>query len=155
MKDYISEFNLLIQKTSSAVGRIINGAQYEVIDLGVPHTPKSLPVGKMGIYTFSFKDQFLKIGKAGPNSNARFLSQHYNHKSAKSTLAASILRDNDYNNHKITDKNIKEWIKQNCRRVDIIFDISLGVFTLEFVEAILHYNYEPKYEGFLSSNCTN
>lgn len=40
-----------------------------------------------------------------------------------------------------------EWIKNNCRRVDILIDESLGGFALELVEAILHYRFRPKYEG--------
>ncbi|GEM_PF-5297747 len=42
------------------------------------------------------------------------------------------------------------WIKKNCRRIDILLDADLGIFTLELIEATLHYKYEPKYEGFLA-----
>jgi hypothetical protein len=48
----------------------------------------------------------------------------------------------------ITEENVGEWIKSNCRRIDIEIDADLGAFTLELVEAILHYKYTPKYEGF-------
>jgi len=150
MTDYVSEFDSLIQKTSSALGRRIDTAKYEIVDLGVPHTPKGLLYGKMGIYTFSYQDQFLKIGKAGTNSGARFLSQHYNPKSANSTLAASLLKDSDMSVFGIDEANVKDWIKYNCRRIDIVMDSSLGVFALGLVEAVLHYYYEPKYEGFNS-----
>lgn len=34
----------------------------------------------------------LKVGKAGPNSAARFTSQHYSPASARSTLAGSIIK---------------------------------------------------------------
>lgn len=42
----------------------------------------------------------------------------------------------------------KEFIKSNCRRIDVMIPVDMGIFTLELVEAILHYKYEPKYEGF-------
>ncbi|MGX8797709.1 hypothetical protein ACR6HW_16855 [Fusibacter sp. JL298sf-3] len=90
----------------------------------------------------------MKIGKAGPSSNARFLSQHYNPKSARSTLAASILADEKMQNKGINETNVGDWIKKNCRRIDILLDVNLGIFTLELIEAALHYRYEPIYEGF-------
>jgi hypothetical protein len=34
----------------------------------------------------------LKVGKAGPNTAARFTSQHYSSRAARSTLAGSIIR---------------------------------------------------------------
>jgi len=95
-------------------------------------------------------DELIKIGKAGSNSGARFLSQHYNPKSANSTLAASLLKDSDMSVFGIDEANVKDWIKCNCKRIDIVMDSSLGVFALGLVEAVLHYYYEPKYEGFNS-----
>lgn len=102
----------------------------------------------MGVYTFWYEGDFLKIGKAGPSSNARFLSQHYNPRSAQSTLAASVLSDMRMQDKGIHENNVGDWIKNNCRRIDILLDSSLGIFTLELIEAALHYKYEPIYEGF-------
>jgi hypothetical protein len=149
MIDYTLEYNSLIQKASSSIGKDILPDKYEIIDLGVPHKPKGLPIGRMGIYTFSFNDRFLKIGKAGENSGPRFLSQHYN-LSSNSTLAASLIRDDELCEFNISKMNVKAWIKANCRRIDIVMDSSVGVFALGFIEALLHYAYEPKYEGFIS-----
>jgi hypothetical protein len=130
------------------LGKEINRSKYKIIDRGIPHEPKSLPKNTMGVYIFLYKGKFLKIGKAGPNSNARFLSQHYNPNSAKSTLAKSILSDKRMENLGINELNVGTWIKNNCRRIDIILDKDLGIFALELVEAILHYKYEPVYEGY-------
>lgn len=146
--EYIEEFKEIINKVSEILGKPINAEDYKVVDRGIPHEPKSLPSGMMGVYTFNYNGKFLKIGKAGPQSNARFSSQHYNPKSAQSTLAASILMDNNIRDMGANENNISEWIKNNCRRVDILLDKKLGIFTLELVEAILHYKYEPIYEGF-------
>ncbi len=74
--------------------------------MGVSHRPASLPKGKMGIYMFLYDNKFLKIGKAGPKSNARFYSQHYNPKSARSTLATFILTDGAIDNKSISESNI-------------------------------------------------
>jgi hypothetical protein len=64
--------------------------------LPVPHKPPShLPPGTMAVYVFSYGPEFLKVGKVGPKSQARFVSQHYNPRSAQSTLARSLLDDAD------------------------------------------------------------
>ncbi|WP_092639280.1 hypothetical protein [Acetanaerobacterium elongatum] len=148
--DYINEIDTLIQEVSSAIGKPISREKYEIVDRGLPHIPPSrLPAEKMAVYMFLLGDEFLKIGKANNRSNARFCSQHYG-LNAPSTLAKSLLEDSEMSNSKIVPSNIKDWIKTNCRRIDIIIDADLGVFTLELIEAIMHYKYEPRYEGFVS-----
>lgn len=148
--NYSDEFNKIIEEVSGILGKSINKEKYKVVDRGIPHKPQSLPIGMMGVYTFWYNDSALKIGKAGPKSNSRFFSQHYNPKSAQSTLAASILVDKNMENIGITGDNVGVWIRNNCRRVDILLDVSLGIFALELVEAALHYKYEPRYEGFVT-----
>jgi len=145
-----TEFSQIILETTKLLDKPVDKTKYEIIDRGLPHQPSVLPSNKMGVYTFWYNDVALKIGKAGSKSNARFLSQHYNPHSAKSTLAASILEDKEMQNLDITDANVGDWIKQCCRRIDILLDANLGIFTLELIEAALHYKYEPKYEGFLA-----
>ena len=144
---YVMEFENIIQSVTTAAGRKVD-SHYEIIDRGLPHTPHTLKRGKMGIYTFLYGDEFLKIGKAGPNSNARFFSQHYLPSSAQSNLSKSILEDDRMQGQGITKDNVGDWLKQNTRRIDILLDASLGIFTLELIEAALHYRYEPRYEGF-------
>lgn len=148
--DYINEIDTLIQEVSLAIGKPISREKYEIIDRGLPHIPPSrLPAEKMAVYMFLLGDEFLKIGKANHRSNARFCSQHYG-LNAPSTLAKSLLEDSGISNSNINPSNIKDWIKTNCRRIDIIIDADLGVFTLELIEGIMHYKYEPRYEGFAS-----
>ena len=74
--DFINEFNKVILEVSNVLGKPIDKDKYEIIDRGSPHQAKSLSNKKMAVYTFWYESRFLKIGKAGPNSNARFLSQH-------------------------------------------------------------------------------
>jgi hypothetical protein len=68
-----------------------------------PHQPHKLPPGQGAVYIFSISDGWgaqcpagpgfvLKVGIAGPKSNARFEYQHYNAGSAPSTLAESLLQ---------------------------------------------------------------
>ena len=67
-----------------------------------PHRPPRFRLGMCAVYVFSLSTaaggrcpagphRIIKVGKAGPNSNARFQSQHYSPASAPSTLAASLL----------------------------------------------------------------
>lgn len=142
------DLKMIIFEISDILGKPINKSSFEIINRGMPHKPKSLPIGKMGVYIFIQDDRFLKIRKVGSKSSARFLSQHYNPKSAQSTLAASILLDKAMEDKNVTEHNIGDWIKENCYRIDILLDSSLGIFALDLIEAALHYKYEPIYEGF-------
>lgn len=146
--DFVTEFDEIIGKVSSILGKPIENEKYRIVDRGVPHQPKPLPTGMMGVYTFWYNGRFLKIGKAGARSNARFFSQHYNPNSARSNLAKSILSDKEMNHLGISETNVGDWIKRNCRRTDILLDADLGIFTLTLIETSLHNKYEPKYEGF-------
>lgn len=148
--DYIHEIDTLIQEVTLAIGKPILKDKYEIVDRGQPHIPPTrLPDGKMAVYMFLHEDKFLKIGKANHRSNARFCSQHYG-LNAPSTLAKSLLSDSEMSRLGITSSKIKDWIKERCRRIDVIIDADLGVFALELIEGIMHYKYEPKYEGFAS-----
>ena len=64
-----------------------------------PHQAKDLPIGSGAVYVFSLSShtaapagagRVIKVGKAGPTSNARFRYQHYAASSAMSTLAGAI-----------------------------------------------------------------
>ncbi len=118
-------------------------------DHGCPHKPESLEKGKMAIYIFIHNEIFLKIGKVGEKSKARFLSQHYGTTRSNSNLAKSIL-----NNEKMvkrysldTKKNIGEWIMENTQRIDILIPTDFGMKFLSLLEAYLHYQYKPRFEG--------
>ena len=65
-----------------------------------PHTRRPLPRGHGAVYIFALSDRdtslagagrVLKVGWAGPNSNARFQYQHYSPNSARSSLARSLV----------------------------------------------------------------
>ena len=59
------EIAKLITDASAAIGKpMIEGIDFEIIHQPLNHTPLSLPNGKMAVYTFYYKRNFLKIGKA-------------------------------------------------------------------------------------------
>lgn len=69
--------------------------------------------GKMGIYMFCYrhkdKEVFLKIGKAGEKTKARFSTQHYCINKTKSTLAKSLIKSIQEDR---IDNKVLEEIKQ-------------------------------------------
>lgn len=122
--------------------------QYQIEVISAPHKSKTLPYGMMAIYMFYYQDKFLKIGKAGPSSNARFNSQHYSPESSNSNLAKSMLNDAAGNPWSACDgTNIGQWIKDNTGRINIYIDEKIDRAILNLFEAILHCKYDPKYEG--------
>lgn len=145
--EYKDEIIQIIRNVTKAAGKEIPESLYIVNDLGVPHVPEPLKPGYYGVYIFIYQDKFLKIGKVGPNSNARFISQHYSPKSANSTLAASILDDKDMRHLELNEDTIGNWIKNNCKRINVFLSAELPNFTNELIETALHYRFQPKYEG--------
>jgi len=121
-----------------------------VRDLGCPHNPTPLPKGKMAVYVFSFERRVLKIGKVGPNSSARFQTQHYLPGSSNSNLAKSLLADRSGPCWKMNEKKIGPWMREHLDRTDILLDSDLPIAVLGFLEVFLHCRYSPRYEGFKS-----
>lgn len=66
-------------------------SRVQVEDLGVPHRPTVLSAGRQGVYTFQLQSVWLKAGKAGPKSGARWQSQHYKAARSMSNLSWSLL----------------------------------------------------------------
>jgi hypothetical protein len=116
--------------------------------LEASHKPPSrLPKGKMAVYGFWLGSECLKIGIAGPSSIARYTSQHYNPKSAQSTLAASLLKNTGISERSHFNQNSAgDWIKSNCHRVNILLDTNHGMLMLRLLESFLHLYFRPRYE---------
>lgn len=117
-----------------------------------PHKPCKLPEGKMAVYAFFYKGICLKVGKAGPKSNARFCSHHYGKNRSKSNLANSILNDNDRDSIgiKLGKERIGKWIQNNLDRVDFLLCANKPIATLNLLEVYFQLHFEPRYEGFES-----
>jgi hypothetical protein len=120
-----------------------------------PHKPPTrLHVGKRAIYAFYWNNSWLKIGIAGPKSNARYTSQHYRAGSAPSTLAASLLNDVDFCVIQPTAaSDMAKWIKESTNRANILFDEAIGSDVLLLAEAFLHVRLKPKYERKIIAGC--
>ncbi len=118
-----------------------------------PHKPPTrLPAGKSAVYVFCHEGRTLKIGKAGPNSNARYTSQHYSSGAAKSTLAASILNHGSkIGIHRVTEPTVVgSWIKENPDRYNFLLDSSYPIRLLTLLESFLQCRLNPAFEGFSS-----
>ena len=116
--------------------------------LEAPHKPPlSLPSGKMAIYGFWHEGKWLKIGMAGPKSEARYVSQHYNPRSARSTLAASLAKDPRMSETPGFDKVAPgAWIKLRTRRLNILVSDHHDKALLALFEAFMHVRLRPRYE---------
>lgn len=145
--NYKNEIRNLIIEASKVADRPLTDNDFEIVHQSLNHIPLKLPKGKMAVYTFLYKGKFLKIGQANFKSNARYQSQHYNLGSARSTLAKILTNDPEMT-PLINQENLSDWIKKNCERFDVIINAELGKNTLNFIEGLLHYKYNPKYEGW-------
>jgi hypothetical protein len=130
-------------------GDPISRADIAIEYLGAPHRPpSSLPAGRMAVYGFWHNGAWLKIGKAGPNSNARYTSQHYNLGSAASTLAGSLAGDPHLRSVDGFDPRAPGgWIKTATCRVNILLPSARRRELLSLLEAFLHLRLKPRYEG--------
>ena len=119
--------------------------------LPMPHQPpSSLPKGKSAVYIFSTNHCVLKVGQAGPKSNARYTSQPYNPDSAQSTLASSLLKDQvRWQGHNLNEENVPDWIKKNTHRVNYLLnaDVPKSKWVRTLLEAFVQCRFPPVYEG--------
>lgn len=134
---------------SSFAGAVLQRDQIELEILSRPHKPPpQLPEGKMAVYAFFLDGRSLKVGKAGPNSSARYSYQHYNASSAASTLAGSLMRNPGAAGiQSIGDADIGQWIRNHTDRVNLLLPANLGNPVLSLLEAFLHLRWSPVYEG--------
>ncbi len=126
-----------------------------------PHHPHALPAGKCATYVFSLSGTYggrcpagphraLKVGKAGLNSNARFQSQHYNPRSAPSTLAATLAAARilwPYLGIKLLDEErAGAWIRENTDRDNFYLDAA-DAGLLDDLERYIRARLGPVVEG--------
>lgn len=111
------------------------------------HLANRLPHLCAAIYIFKDNDIYLKVGKAGENSNPRFQSQHYTiTRTRKSGLAISLSKNMVYA-QVIAEQEIGGWIKRNTTRFNVIFPAQLGKHFLHFAEAFFILKCNPLFEG--------
>lgn len=147
-----AEITTAFAQASALAGVPIPPSEIEVLYSPAPHqAPKSYPKGKLAVYVFMFGDRCLKVGKAGPNSAARYCSHHYGANRAPSTLAKSILKNQAVLNVRGLDEtNIEAWICKHTSRINFLIPSKYGVFALSLLEAFVHCRLQPEFEGFVS-----
>jgi hypothetical protein len=137
------------ETVAQLAGDPITKADITVEYLNAPHrSPTRLPAGQMAIYGFWHDGVWLKIGKAGPKSAARYTSQHYSPISAISTLARSLIGDPAMRGVAGFDpERSGDWIRANTCRVNLLLPANRSVELLSLLEAFLHLRLRPRYEG--------
>ncbi|MGH6878615.1 MAG: hypothetical protein ACREHV_14735 [Rhizomicrobium sp.] len=126
--------------------------------LPAPHRrPSRLPQGLQAVYAFFLGESCLKVGKAGPKSEARFTSQHYG-MNAPSTLAKSILANRDrmaelappelrLQLNSLTETSVGPWVEFNTCRMHLFLPTSAGAFPVSLAEAFFQCRFQPIFEG--------
>ena len=138
-------------QVASLAGESLSTTDITIEELKAPHHPTGLPVGSMAVYVFSWNGKALKVGKVGANSDPRYRSQHYNPKSAASTLAASILKDTaPVGDPAIDIDSVGSWIRENTDRTNYILKAETGIQVLTLLESYLQCLLKPAYKGFSS-----
>jgi hypothetical protein len=99
----------------------------------------------MAVYVFCTQTDCLKVGKAGPNSEARFTSQHYNPNSSPSNLSKSIFQNNFING--LTENDVGNWIRQNTERHHFYISTGCNRKILSLLEIFIQCRLNPKYEA--------
>lgn len=123
-----------------------------------PHQrPRKLPLGSQAVYAFLLGDRCLKVGKAGPKTQARFTSQHYG-MHAPSTLAKSILTNRQWlaemlpaercnEVEDIDEATVGAWIQRNTSRLHVFLPTATGALALSLLEAFVQCRLKPMFEG--------
>jgi hypothetical protein len=147
-KALVEEF----RKVAEIAGVSVPPTALTIEMLPAPHKPPaSLPRGKMAVYVFEWKGQCLKVGKVGPNSQARYTSQHYGSSSSNSNLAKSVLAGREaLGISAVSESNVGAWIKNNVDRTNYLLDAGCGIPVLTLLESFLQCRLRPRFEGFES-----
>jgi hypothetical protein len=117
------------------------------------HNPV-LPSDRQAVYVFSLSAEpiiTLKVGKVGPNSNARFQFQHYNPHSAGSNLAKSVVKRRDlWPRLGIRDlalEHVGQWIRDHTDRDHFFISAHREAALPSLLEVFLQCRLRPLYEG--------
>jgi len=101
-----------------------NREDVEIEVLDAPHKPGPLPPGRQAVIVFYWpeRDDYVYISYAGPNSNARYQSQHYTPKGSPSNLAKRILAQrNQLGLEHLDELSIGPWMRQHLARINFLF----------------------------------
>lgn len=145
---------------STAAGLLAEPVDIRHETLRAPHRPGGLPSGFGAVYVFSLTERYvqdvpgqgrvLKVGRVGPQSDARFRSQHYNPKSTGSNLAKTLLSAQVLwpylGIEELTGADVKDWILSNTDR-DHLFVSEAQAQVLPILETYVRGVLGPVFEG--------
>ncbi|MGZ4198647.1 MAG: hypothetical protein ACXVP1_00495 [Thermoleophilia bacterium] len=126
--------------------------------LPAPHRPPpALPQDTQAVFAFLLGDGCLKVGKAGPRTEARFTSQPYGF-GAPSTLAKSLVRyhhlaamllspDRADELAELTEASVGAWLRHNTSRLHLLMPALAGGLVLTLMEGFMQCRLQPVFEG--------
>jgi hypothetical protein len=136
---------------AALAGMPISQADIRHESISAPHKSPRFPRGTSAVYVFSLasdKSVVLKVGKVGPKSAARFVSQHYIPKSSKSNLAKSVLTQQSHwqklGISLVEEDAIGDWLRTNTNRDHFYLK---GSRLTHLLEAFLQCRLNPLFEG--------
>ena len=152
-KQLLDDFLAAVKRGGIEISQ--NAIDFEILPM--PHSPPSrLPKRKVAVYIFSDKERVLKVGRVGPNSQARYTSHHYDPESSDSNLSKSLLADEHAKGkYGLSQGTVGEWIKKNTDRVNFIIDADYYGPVLNLFEAFVQCRLNPVYEGHVSRRRKN
>lgn len=127
-----------------------------------PHVPAPLRAGHGAVYIFALgREQgegceagpgfVLKVGRAGPKSNAWFQSHHYDPGRANSTLAASLLRHPELwemlGIEHVSAATVGSWMCRTLDRQHLFVPAADCPQVLPVLEGYLQQRLDPLFEG--------
>ena len=145
-------------EVSALAGIHLDAEELRTELLPAPHArPSSLPIGTQAVYAFICGQGCLKVGKAGPKTQARFTSQHYG-SNAPSTLAKSIIRGRSRMLALVTPaaraefetldiSSVGGWLERNTSRFHLFLPASAPGYALTLAEGFVQCRFRPIYEG--------
>ncbi len=104
-------------------------AAVEVEVLEAPHRPGALPPGRQAVVAFYWPERarYLYVSYAGPNSNARYQSQHYTPRGSPSNLAKRILAHREQLGlGQLDELSVGPWMRRKLSRVNFLFPARWG-----------------------------
>ncbi|MDP4540708.1 hypothetical protein Q9K01_13835 [Qipengyuania sp. DY56-A-20] len=109
------------------------------------HTRPSTLKDEIGVYAFFREGEWLRIGQT--SYPQRFTSQHYGTRRANSTFAKDIWMNRTEFGYLGLEDEIGEWIFSAFGRANIRLPRSYGDTLSKLLEAFLHLNLKPRFEG--------
>ncbi len=110
-----------------------------------PHSRPSVLKDEIGVYAFFRDGEWLRIGQT--TYPQRFTSQHYGTRRANSNFAKDLWLNSEEFGFDGLENEIGEWIFQTFGRANIRLPKKHGDALSKLLEAFLHLNLKPRFEG--------